>query len=77
MIHITRTQERRGEVCMIRGIREILCFQTERVASVVCCSAFALCAENRVPMVRVFGLDDPENLLRVLEGSDIGTFVHP
>ena len=40
-------------------------------------SAFALCAENRVPMVRVFGLDDPENLIRVLEGSDIGTFVHP
>ncbi len=40
-------------------------------------SAFALCAENRVPMVRLFGLDDPENLIRVLEGSDIGTFVHP
>ena len=40
-------------------------------------SAFALCAENHVPMVRVFGLDDPENLIRVLEGSDIGTFVHP
>ena len=40
-------------------------------------SAFALCAENHVPMVRVFGLDDPQNLIRVLEGSDIGTFVHP
>ena len=40
-------------------------------------AAFALCAENRVPMVRVFGLDDPRNLIRVLEGSDIGTFVHP
>ena len=40
-------------------------------------AAFALCAENKVPMVRVFGLDDPENLIRVLEGSDIGTFVHP
>ena len=40
-------------------------------------SAFALCAENKVPMVRVFGLDDPQNLIRVLEGSDIGTFVHP
>ena len=40
-------------------------------------SAFALCAENKVPMVRVFGLDDPENLIRVLEGSGIGTFVHP
>ena len=40
-------------------------------------AAFALCAENKVPMVRVFGLDDPENLIKVLEGSDIGTFVHP
>ena len=40
-------------------------------------SAFALCAENKVPMLRVFGLDDPKNLIRVLEGSDIGTFVHP
>lgn len=40
-------------------------------------AAFALCAENRIPMVRVFGLDDPRNLIRVLEGSDIGTFVHP
>lgn len=40
-------------------------------------SAFALCAENGVPMVRVFGLDNPENLIAVLEGSDMGTFVHP
>lgn len=40
-------------------------------------SAFALCAEQKVPMVRVFGLDDPANLVRVLEGSDMGTFVHP
>lgn len=40
-------------------------------------AAFALCAENALPMVRVFGLDDPKNLIRVLEGSDIGTFVHP
>ena len=40
-------------------------------------AAFSLCAENRVPMVRVFGLDQPDNLIRVLEGSDIGTFVHP
>ena len=40
-------------------------------------AAFALCAENHVPMVRVFGLDVPENLISVLEGSDMGTFVHP
>ena len=40
-------------------------------------AAFAICAEQKLPMVRVFGLDDPENLIRVLEGSDIGTFVQP
>ena len=40
-------------------------------------SAFALCAENGVPMVRVFGLDDPKNLIKVLEGDEMGTFVHP
>ncbi len=40
-------------------------------------AAFALCVDNHFPMVRVFGLDKPENLIRVLEGSDIGTFVHP
>ena len=40
-------------------------------------SAFALMMENRVPMVRVFALKYPENLLDVLNGSDAGTFVHP
>ena len=49
----------------------------ERRLMVMDPSAFALCAENKVPMLRVFSLDDPKNLLRVLEGSDIGTFVHP
>ena len=49
----------------------------ERGLKVMDASAFALCAENKVPMVRVFGLDDPANLLWVLDGSDIGTFVHP
>ena len=49
----------------------------KRGLKVMDAAAFALCAENRVPMVRVFGLDDPDNLIRVLEGSDMGTFVHP
>ncbi len=48
----------------------------QRGLKVMDAAAFALCAENKVPVVRVFGLDDPENLIRVLEGSDIGTFVH-
>ena len=49
----------------------------QRGLKVMDAAAFALCAENKVPVVRVFGLDDPDNLIRVLEGSDIGTFVHP
>ncbi len=49
----------------------------KRDLKVMDASAFSLCAENKVPMLRVFGLDDPENLIRVLEGSEIGTFVHP
>ena len=40
-------------------------------------AAFAICAEQGLPMVRVFGLNDPENLIRVLDGDDMGTFVHP
>ena len=40
-------------------------------------AAFALCAENRVPVVRVFGLFEPESILSVLDGSDAGTVLHP
>ena len=40
-------------------------------------AAFSLCRENNVPMVRLFGLDEPENILKVLSGEKLGTFVHP
>ncbi len=49
----------------------------QRGLKVMDAAAFSLCSENAVPMVRVFGLDKPENLVRVLEGDDMGTFVHP
>lgn len=49
----------------------------QRNLKVMDAAAFALCAENAVPMVRVFGLDKPENLVAVLEGDGMGTFVHP
>ena len=40
-------------------------------------AAFALCAENKVPIVRVFGLFEPENVLDVLHGDDMGTVLFP
>ncbi len=36
-------------------------------------AAFALCADHFVPMVRVFGLSEPENIQKVLDGDDMGT----
>jgi uridylate kinase len=40
-------------------------------------SAFLMCAEGGLPQVRVFGLDTPSNILRVLDGEDLGTVLHP
>lgn len=38
-------------------------------------AAFALCQEQRIPVL-VFNFDAPGNIRRVIEGHDIGTFVH-
>ncbi len=40
-------------------------------------AAFALCAENKVPVVRVFKLDDPQSILKVLAGDPMGTTLTP
>jgi len=37
-------------------------------------TATSLCMDNGIP-IRVFGLDDPENIIRVLNGEEIGTLV--
>lgn len=49
----------------------------ERGLKVMDMSAFLVCAEHGLPRVRVFGLDTPENILRVLNGEDLGTTLHP
>ena len=40
-------------------------------------AALAVCRENRVPVLCVFGLKEPENILRVARGERLGTLVHP
>ncbi|TGN34533.1 UMP kinase [Aeromicrobium chenweiae] len=42
---------------------------------VVDAAAFALCMENRLPMI-VFGMEGEGNVARVLRGEKIGTLVH-
>ena len=38
-------------------------------------TATSLCMDNKMP-IRVFGLDTPDNIKRVLLGEEIGTLVH-
>ena len=40
-------------------------------------AAFTICADQKLPQARVFGLDNPRNILRVLHGEDLGTTLHP
>ena len=37
-------------------------------------TATSLCMDNNIP-IRVFGLDDPENILKAVMGEEIGTIV--
>ncbi len=50
--------------------REVL----NRGLGVMDSTATSLCMDNNIP-IRVFGLDDPQNIIRVLEGEKIGTLV--
>lgn len=38
-------------------------------------TAASLCQDNNMP-IHVFGLDDPENIVRAIRGDNIGTIVH-
>ena len=37
-------------------------------------TATSLCKDNQIPLV-VFGIDDPENIVRIIKGERIGTLV--
>ena len=39
-------------------------------------TAFMLCMEQKIPEIRVFAMDDLENILRVAAGEKLGTVVH-
>ena len=61
-----------------RLLREITYREAlEQGLRVMDASAFQMCAERNMKVVRVFALSDPRNLVRVLQGDDMGTVVHP
>jgi uridylate kinase len=38
-------------------------------------TAVSFCMDNKIPLV-VFNLDDPDNILRVIRGENIGTTLY-
>ncbi|MCL2866948.1 MAG: uridine monophosphate kinase [Clostridia bacterium] len=40
-------------------------------------TAFQICIQNHIPLIRVFGLKEPDNIRKVLNGDPMGSFVHP
>ena len=58
-------------------IRDITYRETiERGLKVMDITAFQLCREQHIPVIRIFNMDDLDNILRVAKGEDIGTVVH-
>ena len=58
-------------------IRDITYQETiDRGLKVMDTSAFQLCLDQRIPVIRIFNLDDLDNILRVARGEAIGTVVH-
>ena len=48
----------------------------ERGLKVMDTSAFQLCLDQKLPCIRIFNMDDLDNILRVARGEPIGTVVH-
>ena len=58
-------------------IRDITYQETiERGLKVMDTSAFQLCLDQRIPVIRIFNMDDLDNIVKVAKGEDIGTVVH-
>ncbi|MBQ8972994.1 MAG: UMP kinase, partial [Clostridia bacterium] len=63
------------EAKLIRDISYQECI--DRGLKVMDATAFQMCKEQGVPQIRVFAMDDLDNILRVAQGEPIGTVVHP
>ena len=48
----------------------------EKELKVMDSTAFRLCMEQKLPCIRVFNMDNLENILAVARGENIGTIVH-
>jgi len=49
----------------------------ERKLQVMDTVAFIMLRDSNIPLVRIFGLEPPENMLKVLTGDPMGSMLHP
>ena len=60
-----------------RLLKDVTYQQTlEMGLKVMDAAAFQLCLDQKIPCIRVFNMDDLDNILRVARGEDLGTVVH-
>ena len=48
----------------------------DRGLKVMDTAAFQLCKDQKIPQIRIFNMDDLENIIRVAQDQPIGTVVH-
>ena len=48
----------------------------EKGLKVMDTAAFQLCKDQKIPCIRIFNMDDLDNIIRVAQGEAIGTVVH-
>ena len=56
--------------------KELMDLCHERGLKVMDTSAFQMCLDQKIPCIRIFNMDDLDNILRVARGEAIGTVVH-
>ena len=71
----TDDPRRNPEAALIRDISYAEAL--DRRLKVMDAAAFSMLSEQAIPAVRVFGLSEPEAILRVLDGDMCGTVLHP
>ena len=65
---------RKGPANLIKDITYKQCI--DMGIAVMDTTAFVICKDKGVPVIRVFNMDDLDNIVRVADGEDIGTVAH-
>ena len=72
MVYIQQTQRKIGEALKYDEISYLDILNQD--LKVMDATATSLCKDNQIPLI-VFGIDKPENMVKIIKGERIGTLV--